>query len=109
MKRVHFLCLTTVVGGLLAGPVLAQNRVQPPRDPNMPAPQNTIPEKIKPEDPSSTGSTGTLSDKLEQSDGVIKPPSNISPDMSIPAPDTGTTPVIPPPGSPGGNQNVEPK
>jgi hypothetical protein len=52
-----------------------------------------------------------LSDKLERSDGVIRPPANASPDITVPAPvpDPGTTPVIRPPGSPGGNQQVVPK
>jgi len=61
--------------------------------------------------PAETGSTNTLSDKLERSDGVIRPPANISPDNTVrpPVPNPGTMPVIPPPGSPGGNQQVEPK
>ena len=77
----------------------------------MPAPKDTIPEKVEPQDPPTTGSTGsqgTLSDKLEKSDGVIKPP-NTGNGMVVKPPDTGTMPVIPPPGSPGGNQQVEPK
>ncbi len=49
-----------------------------------------------------------LSDKLAQSGGVICPP-NIDPDMKAPTPKGGTMPVIPPPGSPGGNPNVQPK
>ena len=51
------------------------------------------------------------SDKLNQSDGVIKPGSNIDPKMQVNPPDPGptSTPVIPPPGSPGGNPNVVPK
>jgi hypothetical protein len=115
MKRARTLCLATILAGSFAGLATAQTAVQP-RAPNMPAPQNTIPEKIEPQsqDPSTTGSTGssgTLSDKLEASDGVIRPPSNIAPDMTVPAPDPnpGTTRVIPPPGSPGGNPNIEPK
>ena len=57
-----------------------------------------------------TGSTGpTLSDQLEGSKGVIRPPSNVDPEMRIPAPDVGRTPVIPPPGTPGANQDVQPK
>jgi hypothetical protein len=52
-----------------------------------------------------------LSEKLEATDGVIRPPSGIDPGITAPAPvpDPGTTPIIPPPGSPGGNQNIEPK
>ena len=51
------------------------------------------------------------SDKLNQSDGVIKPGGNIDPKMQVNPPDPGptSTPVIPPPGSPGGNPNVVPK
>ena len=51
------------------------------------------------------------SEKLDKSDGVIKPGGNIDPKMQVPPPDPGptSTPVIPPPGSPGGNPNVVPK
>ena len=72
----------------------------------MPAPQNTVPEKID-----QSGATGTLSEKLEKTDGVITPRSNVDPGIAAkpPVTDPGTTPVIPPPGSPGGNQSVTPK
>jgi hypothetical protein len=50
-----------------------------------------------------------LSDKLAKSDGVLCPPSNVDPEMREPAPNVGSTPVIPPPGSPGGDQTVRPK
>jgi hypothetical protein len=50
----------------------------------------------------------TLSEKLGQTGGVICPP-DIDAGMKAPTPDAGKTPVIPPPGSPGGNPNVEPK
>jgi hypothetical protein len=102
------ICCATV----MASGALAQTPIQPPRDPNMPAPQTTIPEKMKPQDPSSTGSTGSsdnLSKKLEATGGVITPPDNAAPGGVIPAPDPGTTRVIPPPGSPGGNPEIQPK
>lgn len=52
----------------------------------------------------------TLSDKLAQSRGVICPPEHVDPDIKAPTPQGGgSMPVIPPPGSPGGNQNVQPK
>jgi hypothetical protein len=109
MRSVEALCACTILAVGLAGAASAQTA---PQAPNMPAPQSTIPEKM--EDPSVTGSTGsdaTLSEKLEATEGVIRPPSNIAPDMTVPAPDPnpGTTPVIPPPGSPGGNQSIQPK
>ena len=50
-----------------------------------------------------------LSDKLAKSDGVLCPPSGVDTEMHVPTPNAGTTPVIPPPGSPGGDQTVRPK
>jgi hypothetical protein len=67
------------------------------------------------QDPRSTGAVGqspqTLSEKLDRTDGVIRPPTDIAPDMSVRAPDPnpGTTRVIPPPGAPGGDPTLEPK
>ncbi|KLK93234.1 hypothetical protein AA309_09525 [Microvirga vignae] len=113
MKRILVLSLA-MVGGVTAA--LAQNpEVLNQQAPNMPPLQQMPPEKVEPEgirpqeDPSSTGST--LSDRLEESEGVIRPPETGAPDITVPAPvpNPGTTPVIPPPGSPGGNQQVEPK
>ena len=55
--------------------------------------------------------SGNLSDRLDRSKGVIKPPQGVDSGMHVPAPDAGSqrTPVIPPPGTPGGDQSVEPK
>lgn len=52
-----------------------------------------------------------LSDQLHKKEGVIEPPPDGDPGIHVPAPDPepGTTPVIPPPGSPGGDPNVQPK
>ncbi|OAF06672.1 hypothetical protein AYJ54_19300 [Bradyrhizobium centrolobii] len=51
-----------------------------------------------------------LGDKLAKSDGVLCPPSGVDPEMHAPTPENGgNTPVIPPPGSPGGDPNVRPK
>ena len=54
-----------------------------------------------------------LSEELERSEGVIVPADpGVDRDMAQPPPDTGgaaTMPVIPPPGTPGGNPNVRPK
>src|SRR5438309_707736 len=50
-----------------------------------------------------------LGDKLAKSDGVLCPPSGVDPEIRAPTPDTGNTPVIPPPGSPGGDPSVRPK
>ena len=117
MKRV--LVLSTILATGLGTAALAQNpEVLRQQAPNMPAPSQMPAEKVEPDSnlsgtngPSETGSTNTLSDKLERSDGVIRPPENATPDITVPAPvpDPGTTPVIRPPGSPGGNQQVQPK
>jgi hypothetical protein len=50
-----------------------------------------------------------LGDKLARSDGVLCPPAGVDPQMRAPTPDTGNTPVIPPPGSPGGDPTIRPK
>ena len=51
----------------------------------------------------------TLSDKLAQSNGVICPPVGVDPEIQEPTPPGGALKVIPPPGSPGGNPDVQPK
>jgi hypothetical protein len=104
-----------IFAALLAGSFTtaqAQNpEVLQQHAPNMPRSENMPAEKIEPNAPSVTGSTNTLSEKLEQTDGVIRPPETATPDITVPAPvpNPGTTPVIPAPGSPGGNQQVDPK
>jgi hypothetical protein len=55
-----------------------------------------------------TGAGENLSDKLARTDGVICPP-DVDPGIKAPTPDAGKTPVIPPPGSPGGDPSVRPK
>jgi hypothetical protein len=54
-------------------------------------------------------STGNLSDKLARSGGVICPPEHVDPEIRQPTPPGGPMPVIPPPGSPGGDQSIQPK
>jgi hypothetical protein len=57
-----------------------------------------------------TGRSGeALGDKLAKSGGVLCPPSTADSDIHAPTPEGGNTPVIPPPGSPGGNPNIVPK
>ena len=113
MKRI--LVLSLAMAGSVTVAMAQDPGVLNQQAPNMPPLQQMPPEKVEPQgslnpqEPSSTGST--LSDKLEQSDGVIRPPETGTPDITVPAPvpNPGTTPVIPPPGSPGGNQQVDPK
>jgi hypothetical protein len=53
----------------------------------------------------------TLSEQLDRNKGVIEPPPVGDDDIhvTVPNPNSGTMPVIPPPGTPGGNPDVEPK
>jgi hypothetical protein len=51
----------------------------------------------------------TLSEKLDQSNGVIKPRSDVDPKIEKPAPTTGSMPVVPPPAGPGSQSGVEAK
>jgi hypothetical protein len=54
--------------------------------------------------------SGNLSSELNRSGGVITPPSGVDPGIKETPPPTGSTmPVIPPPGTPGGNPAVKPK
>jgi len=57
---------------------------------------------------SSSNSKGTLSDQLAASKGIICPPS-VDPHMQQKPPEGGAMKVVPPPGSPGGDQSVQPK
>lgn len=115
--------LSACVLAVLGGEALAQ---APPSAPATPPAQTAPPSKPADDRCASTearpgegtlsprGNTGgqggtALSDKLARSDGVLCPPRNVDPEMRAPAPDVGTTPVIPPPGSPGGDPSVRPK
>jgi hypothetical protein len=87
---------------LLAGPSAAQNApLAPTADPKACAPQE--------QRQGTVGSSQTLSDKLERTDGVICPPAGIDSEITRSPPGAGKTPVIPPPGSPGGDPTVRPK
>ena len=50
-----------------------------------------------------------LGEKLAKSDGVLCPPAGVDPEIRAPTPEGGNTPVIPPPGTPGGDPSVRPK
>jgi hypothetical protein len=94
---------------LFAGSAAASAQDKPPAvDPNACAPN----ERLQPGERAPQAPPGTigqsLSEKLDRTEGVLCPP-NVDPEMKVPTPETGKTPVIPPPGSPGGDPNVRPK
>jgi hypothetical protein len=64
---------------------------------------------VVPEGTTTGQATEPLGDRLARSDGVLCPPAGVDPEIRAPTPDLGNTPVIPPPGSPGGDPNIRPK
>jgi hypothetical protein len=75
------------------------------------SPMQPVPPRgtIAPEGSTTGQRAEPLGDKLARSDGVLCPPSGVDPEIHAPTPDTGNTPVIPPPGSPGGDPSLRPK
>jgi hypothetical protein len=105
LLRPTILIIAAFVGFAPAGVVLAQ-----PTENTSPEQGVTCPPDVKGEPPTvGGGSSGALSDKLAQSKGVICPPAGIDRDMQVTPPGGGQLKVIPPPGTPGGDQNVQPK
>jgi hypothetical protein len=103
--------ITAALGAaLLAGfglPAQAQNPQPAPPGVTPPpvAPPNAAnppPEKLAPRDDAGTDA--------RRHRGTITPP-NVDPGMAVqpPAGSQGTMPVLPPPGTPGGNRNVQPR
>jgi hypothetical protein len=111
--KLHLAIVTVAL--LATVPALAQTNGDSPRDPKACAPgadshlrMPDTPTPSAPQTPNATTGSGNLSDKLAQSDGVLCPP-NVDPDIKAPTPNVGKMPVIPPPGSPGGDPSVQPK
>lgn len=114
MTRIIVLAFGCVL--MVAAPALAQ---APPKSPSTavtPSQTGCPPGAATVHPPGTTppgATTGQtqepLGDKLARSDGVLCPPTGVDPEIRAPTPDTGTMRVIPPPGSPGGDQNLQPK
>ncbi len=106
MRTAALVIVASGLAALAAGAVQAQPK--PQADPKACAPSD----RLRSDGATTTSpreTTGeSLSDKLARTDGVICPP-DVGPDIRLKAPDTGTTPVIPPPGTPGGDPTVRPK
>jgi len=90
MRRT-WLIVATLAG--LGAPAIAAER--PAEQPNQPVEPPAI---------------GSSSSDLGRSGGVIRPPADVDPQMKQMPPSSGDRmPVIPPPGTPGGNPSVKPK
>jgi len=93
-----FPCLAVAQNPQPAPPQVTQTPVAPPSASQPP------PEQIAPRN-------GNLSDQLSAQKGTLDPPA-VDPGINAKLPPSraqGNMPVIPPPGSPGGNQAVVPK
>jgi hypothetical protein len=92
-----------------AGPCGAQAPDQKlDQKPAAETPSQTVPEDTRPG--RSGSSQEPLGKKLNRTDSVLHPPPGIDPGVAITPPPTGSNmPVIPPPGTPGGNPALDPK
>lgn len=124
MRLTSCLAASAFAVALLGGAALApaQTQAVPPQTPPSPTPPSTSPRapQATPAVPGDSGRLqdegsssppgGSLSDDLSRSHGVVKPPATGDKSV-VPPPNVGgqSTPVIPPPGTPGGTQNVQPK
>jgi hypothetical protein len=109
--RFEKLAMTFAAMALSVPAALAQ-----PNPPTTPAPlpnerRDCPPDVANPVPPRNNETTGSanLSQELSRSKGVICPPAGVDPGLAVPPVGGGRTPVIPPPGTPGGNPNVIPK
>jgi hypothetical protein len=108
-KELPLRSVITIIAALVtvvtANVSLAQSTATPP-----PESGATCPPDVKGEAPTvGGGSSEPLSDKLAQSKGVICPPAGVDREMEVTPPSGGHLKVIPPPGTPGGDPNVQPK
>ena len=108
----------TPASGSMALPQAPPTPVTPPAQTAPPplaratncAPTQSTPQgSIAPQGATTGQRAEPLGDKLARSDGVLCPPPGVDPEMHAPTPNVGNTPVIPPPGSPGGDPTIRPK
>ena len=115
MKTRNASLLGALLGLALPWAASAQNpQPAPPQQTHTPvAPPSAStppPEQIAPPDGQAEPGA-TMSEKLSQQQGTLHPPA-VDPGIQAPVPPSraqGTMPVIPPPGTPGGNPKVVPK
>jgi hypothetical protein len=92
-------------------PLTPPAQTAPPTPAGNCAPMQPVPPRgtIAPEGTTTGQRAEPLGDRLAKSDGVLCPPAGVDPEIRAPTPDTGNMPVIPPPGSPGGDPHLRPK
>ena len=100
MRRRFVRPVLVVLGLVTAGTALAQSTSPNPNN----APEQNAPSQFDAQ--SRQQRDRTLSERLDRSDGVIRPPNNVDPQMSLSPPSTGDKmPVVPAPPDP----TVKPK
>jgi hypothetical protein len=99
MRRLFFLALA-----FLSAVATANAQTTPPAQ----APKDCPPGTNSNAPGLNNDSRGNLSDKLASSKGIICPPA-VDSGMQQKPPEGGALKVVPPPGSPGGDQRVQPK
>jgi hypothetical protein len=112
MRTQNIAAVVATVATLSIPPAQAQLHQPPaPPVPSQPSFPRDCPPSAGINGPSSNETTGSrsLSDQLSQSKGLICPPAGIDPGISVPPIGGGRTPVIPPPGTPGGDPSIQPK
>jgi hypothetical protein len=100
MRRLFFLALA-----FLSAVATANAQTTPPAQ----APKDCPPGTNSNAPGLNNDSRGNLSDKLASSKGIICPPAGVDREMQQKPPEGGAMKVVPPPGSPGGDQRVQPK
>ena len=113
---VHRLAALLILAAVAAAPCSAGAQNPQPAPPGVqptpmapPSSPSPPPEKLAPGALDTQADNQTLSDRLSQQHGTLHPPASVDPGMALTPPAQGTMPVIPPPGSPGGDQRVVPK
>ena len=117
-RHIRVLALAALAATILT-PVLAAAQAPPPSQAPIAPKSDQLDPKACANNRATVGQGGdldmqkpagrSLSEHLARSDGVICPPDQIDPEMKQPTPPGGSMPVIPPPGSPGGDPNTHPK
>jgi hypothetical protein len=94
--------LPALLAASLAVSVAALAQTMPPVPQRPPGASKTMPPEVvkPPMEPNTSGTKGALRHPREVDPGIVAP---------TPTPAPQSMPVIPPPGSPGGNPNVIPK
>jgi hypothetical protein len=106
------LVAAALLASMLAALALGQSPATPgsaPCSPSLSPGVPGTPPVVQGEPQGRTTPPDNLSNRLALSDGVICPPPSVDPDIKLPTPQGGRTPVIPPPGSPGGDPTIRPK